>query len=77
LDKQGPNDDPDNDGIRNLIEYAIAGQDPTVPDATIGSSTGNILSFTKRPGTSGLVHAIEDSTDLGISDSWAEVAGGD
>ena len=31
---QGPDDDDDNDGISNLVEYAIDGQDPTVPNPT-------------------------------------------
>ena len=71
--KQGPDDDPDNDGIPNLLEYAIAGQDPTVPNPTIGSFDGTLLSFSKRAGTSGLIYAIEESTDLGIGDDWDEV----
>jgi autotransporter-associated beta strand protein len=71
-DKQGPNDDPDNDGIRNLIEYAIAGQDPTLPNPSLGSFIDNTLSFTKRADTSGLTYAIEKSTDLGIIDAWAQ-----
>ena len=74
--KQGPNDDPDNDGIRNLVEYAVLGQDPTVSNPAIGSFTGNVLSYTKRAGTSGLTYAIEESTDLGVTNNWTEVTGG-
>lgn len=74
-DKQGPNDDFDNDGISNLVEYAIAGLDPTVSNASVGSFAANVLSFTKREGTSGLTYAIEESTDLGIADDWTEVSG--
>ena len=74
-DKRGPNDDPDNDGIPNLVEYAIAGHDPTLPNATIGTFAGNTLSFTKRTGTTGLICAIQHSTDLGALDPWAEVSG--
>lgn len=76
VDRRGPNDDFDNDGISNLVEYAVDAQDPTVPDSSIGTYTGNTLSFTKRAGTSGLTYAIQDSTDLGIADAWAEVSGG-
>jgi hypothetical protein len=61
------------DGIPNLVEYAIAGQDPTVPNPNIGSFDGQTLSFTKRGVTSGLTYAIEESTDLGIGDDWDEV----
>ena len=72
--KQGPNQDADNDGIPNLVEYAIAGQDPTVPNPTIGSFDGTLLSFTKRGDATGLTYAIEESTELGgIGDPWAEV----
>jgi autotransporter-associated beta strand protein len=73
---QGSNDDDDNDGISNLVEYAIAGQDPTVPNPTIGTLTGGTLSFTKRGDASGLTYAIQESTDLGIGDDWDEVTGG-
>jgi hypothetical protein len=75
LDQRGANDDPDNDGIRNLIEYAIAGQDPTVSNASIGTFNGTTLGFDKRAGTSGLTYAIETSTDLGTTDAWAAVTG--
>ena len=73
---QDPGDDPDNDGISNLVEYAIAGQDPTVGNPTISTFAANLLSFTKRTGTSGLTYAIVESTDLGIADDWTEVSGG-
>jgi hypothetical protein len=53
----------------------VAGQDPTVPNTSIGTFSANTLSFTKRPGTSGLTYAIQDSTDLGIADTWAAVTG--
>ena len=73
---QGPNQDFDNDSISNLVEYAVAGQDPTVANSSIGTFSANTLSFTKRTGTSGLTYAIQDSTDLGVADTWAEVTGG-
>lgn len=73
---QGGNDDFDNDGVRNLVEYAIEDHDPTVPDPSPGSFTGNTLGFTKRAGTSGLTWAIQQSTDLGATDPWTEVTGG-
>ncbi len=76
IDKRGPNDDFDNDGKRNLMEFAIEGCDPTVAEASVGTFTGGTLSFAKRAGTSGLIYAIEDSSDLGISDPWEEVTGG-
>jgi fibronectin-binding autotransporter adhesin len=75
-DQQGPNDDFDKDGISNLVEYAIAGQDPTLSNASIGSFTAGTLSFTKRDATSGLTYAIQESTDLGLADDWTEVTGG-
>jgi hypothetical protein len=75
IDKRGPQDDFDNDGVRNLLEYAIEGQDPTVANPSIGGFTGNTLSFTKRTGTSGLTYAIQRSTDLGVNNPWTEVTG--
>jgi autotransporter-associated beta strand protein len=72
-DKQGPNDDPDNDGISNLIEYAVAGHDPTSPSPSVGTFSSNVISFTKRPGTIGLIYAIQDSIDLGATDLWTEM----
>jgi hypothetical protein len=44
-----------------------------VPKASIGSFNGTLLSFSKRLDASGLTYAIQDSTDLGIADIWAEV----
>lgn len=70
------NADPDADGIPNLVEYAIAGQDPTVSNPSAGSFTGNTLSFTKRSGTIGLTYSIMASTDLGLTDDWTVVTGG-
>jgi autotransporter-associated beta strand protein len=74
--QQGPNDDFDKDGISNLVEYAIAGQDPTVGNPAIGTFSAGTLSFTKAAGTSGLTYAIQKSTDLGLTDAWIEVSGG-
>jgi autotransporter-associated beta strand protein len=73
--RQGPNDDFDNDGISNLIEYAIAAQDPTVPNPNIGTFSSNTLSFAKRADATGITYRIEESTDLGITDDWQEVTG--
>lgn len=76
--KQGPADDPDGDGVSNLLEFAIEGQDPTVPNPSPGSFNGSTLSFEKRrtPAVTGIFYAIEESTDLGVADAWHEVGGG-
>ena len=71
--QQGPNADFDNDGISNLVEYAVAGQDPTVPNASVGTFSSNLLSYSKRLDATGLTYAIQESTDLGIADNWTEV----
>ena len=64
-DKQGPNDDPANDGISNLVKYAIAGLDPTVSNGSVGTFTGNTLTFNKRqPLATDLTYVIETSPDL-------------
>ena len=69
--KQGANDDPDNDGVSNLVEFAIAGMDPTVGNASPGTLNGKTLTFSKRqPLAAGLTYAIEESADLGLMDLW-------
>jgi len=74
--QQGPNDDPDHDGVSNLIEYAIAGLDPTVHNATPGTFSNNTLSFSKhQPLAADLIYAIQESSDLGVAAPWAEVSG--
>jgi autotransporter-associated beta strand protein len=71
--QQGQTADPDGDGISNLLEYAIAGLDPTRPDGTPGTFAGNLLSYSKRlPLDATLSYKIEQSIDLGVT-PWAEV----
>jgi autotransporter-associated beta strand protein len=72
---QGPLDDDDKDGIPNLIEFALAGLDPTVSNASPSAITNGVFSFAKRADVAGLTYTIEESTDLGVSDSWQEVNG--
>jgi autotransporter-associated beta strand protein len=63
--QQGATDDPDLDGVNNLMEYAIDGLDPTVSNGAIGTFTGNTLSYTKRqPLAADLTYVIETSPDL-------------
>jgi autotransporter-associated beta strand protein len=65
----GPNGDDDNDGVKNLVEYALAdGQER-------GTLTGTSLGFTKRGAPYGgdLTYEIETSDNLGISDPWGAV----
>ena len=72
--QQGPNDDPDNDGISNLVEYALDGFDPTASNAAPGSISGLLVTYTKRTlavSNNDVTYTIEESTDLGISDLWA------
>ena len=71
----GPNGDSDNDGISNLVEYAL-NLNPAGSDGSAGTFVGNLLKFDKRAlaVTNGdVTYVIEESTDLGISDPWAPV----
>ena len=64
----GPNGDSDNDGIPNLVEYALE-LDPNGSDGSAGSynpATG-VLSFTKRQDAidnGDITYVIETSPDL-------------
>jgi len=65
----GPDGDDNNNGVKNLIEYALAdGQER-------GTLSGSTITFTKRgaPYGTDLTYEIETSDDLGISDAWATV----
>jgi hypothetical protein len=68
--------DFDKDGLTNFTEYALAGLNPTVPNASPGTFTGNLLSFSKRPdavANNDVTYAIQESDDLGILDPWTVV----
>ncbi|MEY4246269.1 MAG: hypothetical protein RLZZ245_3854, partial [Verrucomicrobiota bacterium] len=65
----GENGDDDNDGVKNLIEYALT------DGGEHGVLSGNTITFTKRGAPYGgdLTYEIETSTDLGITDDWEPV----
>ena len=67
--QRGPSADPDNDGVSNLVEYATAGQDPTVGNPAISTFNGSTLSFSKRLDATGITYDIESSTLL-TAGSW-------
>lgn len=74
---QGPDDDPDQDGVSNLVEYAVAGRSPNAPEASPGNFAGGTLSFNKRPEAAAdpkIGYRIEESDDLGETDAWAEAS---
>lgn len=64
----GPSGDSDNDGIRNLVEYALA-LNPAGPDGQAGSYTPatGVITFTKRQDAidnGDITYIIQTSTDL-------------
>ena len=68
--------DPDGDGVNNLMEYALAGFNPTLSDGATGVFSGGLLSFTKRTEAAvdaKISYAIQESDDLGVTDVWTEV----
>ena len=72
--QQGPDDDPDADGVSNLVEYAIEGFDPTVTNGSPGTLAGKFVSFSKRqPLAADISYTIESSTDLGVTVPWGVV----
>ncbi|QJE94415.1 beta strand repeat-containing protein [Luteolibacter luteus] len=72
-----PTADPDQDGLSNLIEYAIAGLNPTAPDASPGTLANGVISFAKRDvavANGDVSYVIEESTTLGAEpDPWTPV----
>jgi fibronectin-binding autotransporter adhesin len=68
--------DPDQDGLSNLVEYALDGFDPTAAN-TLPGLANNVLSFTKRAlavSNGDVTYAIEASATLGVEPQpWAAV----
>jgi autotransporter-associated beta strand protein len=74
----GENGDDDNDGVINLVEYAL-GLNPQVSSVPAGTFVGNLLTFTKGPeakAAGDVTYSIETSTSLGIG-SWSPAAATD
>ncbi len=71
-----PGEDNDNDGVTNLIEYALD-TNLTGTDAGLGAVQGTSFSFNKRPiavENGDVTYAIEESDDLGLTDPWQAVS---
>ncbi|MCU0795088.1 MAG: Ig-like domain-containing protein [Akkermansiaceae bacterium] len=71
-------DDDDNDGISNLLEYAL-GLTPGSADSLANSFNGSTLSFTagaEAVAGGDLTYTIETSPDLGASGPWTTVVTG-
>jgi hypothetical protein len=63
----GPRDDPDGDGVPNLLEYALGSQpdDASSSSLPVAATSGNHLTLSFTPqNTTGLRYIIEASSDL-------------
>ena len=70
--KKGPEDDADNDGLRNLLEYAVASE-PLQPGGSVLSKVTNGVSFRRALGRTDITSVVETSPDLSLN-SWTIVA---
>lgn len=71
----GADGDSDDDGIPNLVEYAL-NLNPAGSDGSAGTFNGSLLSFAKRAEavTNGdVTYVIQESDDLGAVDLWQAV----
>jgi autotransporter-associated beta strand protein len=76
---QEPGDDPDHDGLSNLVEYALDGRSPAAADGPAGTFLAGTLAFTKRAEAATdpkLSYQIQESDDLGLTDGWTEAPAG-
>jgi len=71
--KRAATDDPDADGIVNLLEYAL-GLSPTTPSTTglpaAQVAAGNLTFTYKRAVATGLTYVVQTTTDLTTPASW-------
>jgi len=70
--------DPDKDGIANLIEYVLAGGDPSLSSSDIlptldASGTNFVFSFSRRADATGTTQVFQYSPDLGAT-PWTDLA---
>ncbi len=70
--------DPDNDGIENLLEYALQGGDPSVSNPgilpTVNASGANfVFTYSRRTAATGTTQTFQYSPDLGAT-SWTDLA---
>jgi hypothetical protein len=71
FNKRGPLDDPDHDGVVNLLEFALGLPAMGPSTLPVAENQASVLSITyTRAQQTHVTYTVKASTDLGVTDPW-------